>query len=289
MMRRVTMLAFYVLVGCVLLMWPLVRWMEPRVAFFPTAGESETPQTFGVPFDASTIETADGERLRVWVMRAPAPRANVVYFHGNGANLSNWAPILTGIVKRGYSVVAFDYRGYGNSTGHPTERGLHRDVDAVVKYASAIESETIPTIYWGRSLGATMASYAATVRPPDGIILESGFANARAAVRDSPILVVLSCFSSYRFPTAEFANRANRPVLVMHGNRDSVIPFDRGRELFDALSVPKQFFVIEGGDHNDDVPPAADAYWSTVDGFAYGLRGSRLGGSTIQGLEKSKD
>ena len=268
MMRRLTMLVLYVLVGCGLLMWPLVRWMEPRFAFFPTAGESETPQDFGVPFDAITVETADGERLRVWKMHAPSPRANVVYFHGNGANLSNWLPILTGIVKRGYSVVAFDYRGFGKSTGRPTERGLYRDVDAIVTHVKPDRSESIATLYWGRSLGATMAAYAATVQPPDGMILESGFVNARSAIRDSPILVALSVFSSYRFPTAEFVNRANRPVLVMHGNRDRVIPFARGRELFDALTVPKQFFVIEGGDHNDAVPPDPEAYWSTVDRFA---------------------
>jgi len=265
------LLSIYVLVGCVLLMWPLVRWIEPRMAFFPAAGESETPQNFGVPYDGITIATADGERLRAWVMLAPAARANVVYFHGNGANLSNWSPILTGIVKRGYSVVAFDYRGYGTSTGHPTERGLYRDVDAVVKHASTARSASIPTIYWGRSLGAAMAAYAATVQPPDGIILESGFSNARAAVRDSTILLVLSFFSSYRFPTAEFVNRAARPVLVMHGNRDSVIPFARGRELFDALTVPKQFFVVEGGDHNDDAPRDVEAYWSAVDRFSDGL------------------
>src|SRR6476659_2509460 len=162
-MRRVMLLSLYVLVGCVLLMWPLVRWMEPRLAFFPTPGESETPRDFGVQFDAATIDTADGERLRVWAMPAPAPRANVLYFHGNGANLSNWSPILTGIVKRGYSVVAFDYRGYGASTGHPTERGLYRDVDAIVTHVKPDRSESIATLYWGRSLGATMAAYAATV------------------------------------------------------------------------------------------------------------------------------
>jgi fermentation-respiration switch protein FrsA (DUF1100 family) len=201
------------------------------------------------------------------MMRAPAPRANVVYFHGNGANLSNWSPILTGIVKRGYSVFAFDYRGYGLSTGRPTERGLYRDVDAVVTRARTDQSESIPTIYWGRSLGTTMAAYAATVSPPDGIIFESGFVNARAAVRSSPILLALSLFSSYRFPTAEFVNRAKRPVLVMHGNRDGVIPFALGQELFDMLTVPKQFVVIEGGDHNDDVPRDALAYWSAVDRF----------------------
>jgi fermentation-respiration switch protein FrsA (DUF1100 family) len=269
------LLALYVLLGCVLLMWPLVRWAEPRLAFFPTPGESETPRDSGVPFDVVTIETSDGERLRGWVMRAPASRANIVYFHGNGANLSNWSPILTGIVKRGYSVFAFDYRGYGQSTGHPTERGLYRDVEAVIKQATVGQSAAIPTIYWGRSLGATMAAYAATVRPPDGIILESGFANARAAVRSSPILLVLSFFSSYRFPAAEFVNRANRPVLVMHGNRDSVIPFALGQDLFNRLTVPKQFLVIEGGDHNDDAPRDAQAYWSAVDHFSAGLQPQR--------------
>jgi hypothetical protein len=245
----------------------LVRWMEPRMAFFPTRGEFETPQQVGLPYETLTIDTADGERLRAWVMRAPTPRANVVYFHGNGANLSNWTPILAGIVRHGYSVFAFDYRGYGLSTGQPTERGLHRDVEAVVKKAWVENSERLPLVYWGRSLGGSMAAYGATVRPPHGIILESGFPNARAVVRDSFALRVLSLFSSYRFAAADFANRAGRPVLVMHGNGDTVISFALGRELFDALTVPKQFFVIEGGDHNDEAPRDAKAYWSAVDRF----------------------
>jgi len=134
------------------------------------------------------------------------------------------------------------------------------------------QSPSTPTIYWGRSLGGSMAAYAATVEAPDGIILESSFVNARAAIRSSPVLALLSFFSSYRFPAAEFANQAQRPVLVMHGNRDSSIPFALGQELFNALTAPKQFVVIEGGDHNDDVPRDAQAYWSAVDRFAAGLR-----------------
>src|SRR5262245_26743242 len=83
-----------------------VRWLEPRMAFFPFAGEDVTPRTFGVAFEPLTIQTADGERLRAWRMDAPSPKARVFYFHGNGGNLSNWAPILAGIVRRGYSVIA---------------------------------------------------------------------------------------------------------------------------------------------------------------------------------------
>jgi fermentation-respiration switch protein FrsA (DUF1100 family) len=272
MTRRLMFVTLTTFIVAIVLLAVLVRWIEPRLAFYPTRGESETPRDYGVPYDAVTVDTADGERLRAWVMRSERPRANIVYFHGNGANLSNWSPILTGIVRRGYTVFAFDYRGYGQSTGRPTEKGLYRDVDAIVSRARNGAQPGVPTVYWGRSLGGTMAAYAATVRPPDGLILESAFAHARAAVRGSTSLVILSLFSTYRFPTAELANRANRPVLVMHGNADSVIPFALGHELFETLTVPKQFMVIEGGDHNDAAPPAPEQYWSAVDRFVDSLK-----------------
>ena len=250
----------------------LVRWLEPRLAFFPFAGESETPRDFGVPFEATTVETRDGERLRAWIMRAPDARARVVYFHGNGGNLSNWAPILASIVRRGYSVFAFDYRGYGVSSGRPTERGLYRDVEAVVARAWSDDRDGgAPLIYWGRSLGCSMAGYAATVRAPAGVIVEAGFADARAAVRGSP-LALLAILASYRFPAGEFLNHAKAPVLQLHGDRDSVIPFQRGRELHERLTVPKRFVTIAGGDHNDAAPADAAAYWSAIDAFAASLR-----------------
>jgi pimeloyl-ACP methyl ester carboxylesterase len=99
----------------------LVRLLEPRLAFFPSKGETTTPLDFGIGYEPLTIETADGERLRAWHISSTQPPF-VVYFHGNGGNLSNWAPILTGIARQGYSVLAFDYRGYGVSTGRPTEK-----------------------------------------------------------------------------------------------------------------------------------------------------------------------
>jgi len=248
----------------------IVRWIEPRVAFFPFRGESETPRDFGVAFDALTVETEDGERLRAWVMPSSNARARIVYFHGNGGNLSNWAPILTGIVRQGYSVFAFDYRGFGLSTGSPTERGLYRDVDAVLARAWPDRDSRIPLVYWGRSLGGAMAGYGATVRAPDGVIVESGFPDARSVVRGSPLALV-SFLSTYRFPTADFLNRAGVPVQQMHGDRDSVIPFALGRELFERLTVRKQFFVIRGGDHNDAAPPDPGAYWMAIDSFTASL------------------
>ena len=112
-------------IAAVLALVVLVRLIEPRFAFFPTTGESETPAASGIPFQSTTLTTADGERLRAWVFPQPAPKAVVLYFHGNGGNLSIWLPILAGIHRQGYEVYAIDYRGYGESTGGPTERGLY--------------------------------------------------------------------------------------------------------------------------------------------------------------------
>jgi fermentation-respiration switch protein FrsA (DUF1100 family) len=245
----------------------LVRWVEPRFAFFPFPGESETPRDFGIAYEPLTIDTQDGERLRAWLMPAAAPRARIGYFHGNGGNLSNWSPILAGIVRRGYSVLAVDYRGYGVSTGRPTESGLYRDAEALVTREWTGADKGVPLIYWGRSLGGAMAAHAATVRRPDAVIIEAGFPDARSAVRGSPLLAVLSFFSSYRFPTAEFLDRAHVPVLMLHGDRDRVIPIELGRELFRRIHGSKQFVVVAGGDHNDAVARDAQAYWSAIDRF----------------------
>ena len=248
-----------------------VRWLEPRMAFFPFPGEAETPREFGIAYEPLTIDTTDGEHLRAWLLRAPQPRARIVYFHGNGGNLSNWAPILAGIARRGYSVLAIDYRGYGVSTGRPSERGLYKDVEALVTRPWPSAENQRPLVYWGRSLGGAMAAYAATVRKPDGVIVEAGFPDARSVVRSSPVLAVLSRFASYRFPAAEFLDAAAVPVLQLHGDRDSVIPIALGRELSERIRGPKTFVVIPGGDHNDAVAPDQAAYWSAIDRFIAGL------------------
>ncbi|PYQ79904.1 MAG: hypothetical protein DMG03_24525 [Acidobacteria bacterium] len=113
------------LIGAIVALTLLVRAIEPSFAFFPLAGETTTPSQFGVRYEAIAIHTRDGEQLRAWWLHADAPRAGIVYFHGNGGNLSVWAPIVASIAERGYSVLAIDYRGYGSSSGRPSERGLY--------------------------------------------------------------------------------------------------------------------------------------------------------------------
>ena len=268
--------ALITLVALVSLLFVLVRLLEPRLAFFPLGGESTTPRDFGVPFAPLTVPTSDGEELRAWHISPPLSTQHpspgtlhplVVYFHGNGGHLSMWAPILCAIARQGYSVLAFDYRGYGLSTGRPTERGLYRDVDAIVEHVWTHMNPPVRVIYWGRSLGVSMAAYAATRRPPAGLILESGFPDARSLFSLPSPMALLALFSTYRFPATEHLRTVKAPVLVIHGDADSIIPYELGRALYDRIDGPKQFFTVNGGDHNDAAPRNEASYWQTVRAF----------------------
>jgi fermentation-respiration switch protein FrsA (DUF1100 family) len=112
-----------------------------------------------------------------------------------------------------------------------------------------------------------MAAYAAKQRPPAGVILESGFPDAPSLFRAPSPMAFLALFSTYRFPAAEFLRDAAVPALVMHGDADSIIPFEHGQALFEKIGGPKEFFIIRGGDHNDTEPPDPRAYWQAINAF----------------------
>jgi len=251
----------------------LVAALEPSLVFFPLAGEDRDPSSAGVAYRRLELVTSDGQRLAAWQLEPDGPIADVVYFHGNGGNLSVWLPVLVELARSNLRVLAVDYRGYGTSTGRPSEQGLYRDAETVVRYAQRSRSPGVsrPLVYWGRSLGGAVAAAASRVAAPDGLILESTFPDKAAVVRGNPILWALNLFSTYRFSTVDSLRDFSRPVLVMHGDRDSVIPFGVGRDLFEKLRGPKRFAVIRGGDHNDAFTVDDRTYWGPVLEFIAGL------------------
>ena len=169
-------------------------------------------------------------------------------------------------------MLAVDYRGYGLSTGTPSERGVYLDAETTVRYAAADRSAGRPLVYWGRSLGVPIAASATRVVPPDGLVLESGFPDKAAVIREQPILRALNVFSEYRFSTVDLLSDFRRPVLVIHGDRDSIIPFTLGRELFHRVSGPKQFHAVRGADHNDFLDESRADYWTAIREFIAALR-----------------
>ena len=176
-------------------------------------------------------------------------------------------------------MLAVDYRGYGLSTGSPSEAGLYQDVDATLRFVESQQRDASrPLVYWGRSLGTVMAAYAASRRTPDGVILESGFPSMRSVLETNPVMWLLSWVSSYRLPTAEWMANVRTPALVLHGDRDSVIPYRLGQRLYAALPGPKQFVTLSGGEHNEPVPPDAEAYWRAIKEFVATLRSTERSG-----------
>lgn len=264
--RIVTGFIVWVIVIAVVLKL-LVWWLEPRMAFYPDRGVQETPAAFSLPFADVQIRTADGETLHAWWLDHPAARAQVIFWHGNGGNLSLWLDVIAGLRQHGLSVLAVDYRGYGASTGSATERGLYRDADATIAaFTERFRRKDTPVIYWGRSIGSAVAAYAVSQHAPDGLVLESPFPDLRWILRNSPLLWVLSFFSSYRFPQARFLERYDGPLLVVHGDADSIVPFAAGRALFAAAHTSRKTFVpIPDADHNDLHEVNPGLYWKAID------------------------
>jgi fermentation-respiration switch protein FrsA (DUF1100 family) len=252
----------------------LVVWLlEPRMAFFPIRGVQQTPAAFGLAYTDQRIPTSDGETLHAWWLEPADPRAQVLFFHGNGGNLALWLDVIAELRRRNFSVLAVDYRGYGDSTGRPSERGVYIDANAAVDwFNSRLRRADVPVIIWGRSLGTPVAASAAGHHRPDALVLESPFADVGAIFGVNPVMRFFLLFSSYSFPTLRLMERYDGPLLVIHGDRDTIIPFQAGRDLFDrAPTARKQFVVIRGADHNDLHIADPAGYWAAIDRFVSGL------------------
>jgi fermentation-respiration switch protein FrsA (DUF1100 family) len=250
-MARTLLFAFVAAALCLGVLKVLVLALEPKVAFYPIAGQQTTPAAFGLEFEERRVRTSDGELIHTWLLPHPSPRAHVVFWHGNGGNLSLWAEVIVDIQRLGATVSAPDYRGYGLSTGSPTETGLYRDTDAIVGDLPAHREPGVPLVYWGRSIGATVAAYAATVVKPDGLILEAAFPDRDAVLETAPVLRLLAVFGTYRFPTAELLKGYDGATLVIHGNEDEIAPYRHAERLFDGLRGEKRLVTIRGAHHND--------------------------------------
>ena len=252
----------------------LVIWLEPRMAFFPVRGIQQTPAAVSLAFEDLRIPTQDGETLHGWWLEHPAPRAQVIFWHGNGGNLSLWLEVIVELRRRGFSVMAVDYRGYGLSTGQPSEQGLYRDASAAVKhFTERLQRAGVPVLFWGRSVGSPVAASSISAARPSAVVLESPMPDVRSLLRSNPILWLLSFLSSYRFPTSAFLAGYAGPLLIIHGDADRIVPFAAGQRVFKEANAARGVFVtIPGADHNDLHLVDPVLYWRAIDDFVSGLR-----------------
>ena len=198
-------------------------------------------------FQAVTLTADDGERLVGW-WRPPDPGfGSVLYLHGNGDNHSVRAGRLRDLAAQGFGVLAIDYRGYGGSTGAPSEQGLYRDARASWRFL-AQQTPDRPVAIFGESLGTAVAIQLATEVGETGVVLDSPLSSMTRLVRRRTPWFPLPLVRD-RFDSASKVDRIGSPLLVVHCEADATAPFDEGRRLFQAAREPKRFIALPGCGH----------------------------------------
>jgi len=248
----------------------LVLLLEPKLTFFPSKEIPKTPRDFGVEFRDLTIPTSDGSTVSAWYLHRDDALADFIFFHGNAGNISmGRLDLVLTLFEQHYNVLVFDYRGYGQSPGSPDEVGICLDGESVARFhRDELYRGDRKVIYFGRSLGGVTASFAAAKIPPDGLILEATFPDKKTLLSHFPALMrFLALFSRYELPTIRHLEQVHCPILVIHGDRDEIVPFQVGEELFQRIQGNKELFVVPGASHADQYVVGGDQYWARLRSF----------------------
>jgi fermentation-respiration switch protein FrsA (DUF1100 family) len=267
--RRMTtaLTGVFVLAAALVLIWAVQR----RLMYFP-AGDVPPPTALGLTnVEPVTFATADGVTLRGWFFPGlatapPQARATVLVCNGNAGNRAYRAPLASALRSHGVSVLLFDYRGFGESGGAPTEHGLAADSRAARDYLlRRHDVRASRLLYFGESLGAAVAIELAEAHPPAALILRSPFTSMTDVGRLHYPMLPVRWLLRDRYPSIDRIARVRMPLLVIAGDRDAIVPLDQSRRLYEAAaSRDKNLLVIPGADHNDDALLTGDAMISAI-------------------------
>jgi len=224
---------------------------QPRMLFFPTRDMQKTPKDWGLAYEDVYLDSSNGNRIHGWFMPNSKSNRAILFFHGNGGNISHRGDSLVIFSRLGLNVLIVDYQGYGNSEGRPGEQEFNDDAHAAFRELTekrGFIKENI--VVFGRSLGGAVASRLAAETQPGTVILESTFSSiSDMAARFFPLMSKF-VVQRYHFNTIEQVRKINSPVLVLHSRSDEIIPFASGEQVYLAANKPK-LFVEMTGDHNN--------------------------------------
>jgi fermentation-respiration switch protein FrsA (DUF1100 family) len=230
-----------------------------------------TPENIGLTYQDVEFFTDDSIKLHGWFIPHNNAKETVLFFHGNAGNISHRLDSIEIFNRLELNVFIIDYRGYGRSEGKITEKGTYRDAEAAWNYLNKtrdIDGQQI--IIFGRSLGASIASWLASKHTPAALIIESGFTSVPSMGQRFYPFLPIRWLTHFKYDTKQYVKNISCPVLVAHSKNDEIIPYDEGREIFDAAAEPKQFLEMRGG-HNDGFIVSGSTYVEGLRSFINGI------------------
>ena len=226
---------------------------QSNLVFYPEIDRevAATPKIAGLQYEDLHLKTSDGTDLHGWFVPASQPRGTVLFLHGNAGNISHRLDSIEMLHRLGYNTLIFDYRGYGNSGGKPTEQGTYLDAEAAWRYLT--EQQHIPScriVLFGESMGGAVAAWLAAKQKPAALVISSGFTSVPDLGQQLYPYLPVKLVARIRYNTRESLRSVTTPVLIAHSPADDIIPYEHGLALFAAANPPKQFLELAGG-HND--------------------------------------
>ena len=268
--RRVLRMLYTAIVLLVLFIAFIVAALyfgQTYIIFPATRGLQSNPTQLGYAYEEVKLDVM-GEKTVGWFIKADNPRGTVLFSHGNGGNIAGWMYGMDVYVRELHlNVLLYDYGGYGDSTGSPSEQRCYADIRAMWDWLTTTKG--IPTkqiVLVGRSLGGGVTSKLASEVTPGAICLESTFLSVPRVAKEIFPVLPANLILRHRFDTESRLQRFTAPVLVVHGKYDEVIPFHHGEAIYGLLKGPKQFLEIRGG-HNDGYDISVEEYRETMEGF----------------------
>jgi len=245
-----------VLATVALLLLTLLWVFQRQLIYLPSTGPV-APAGSMVPGGRDVVlRTSDGLGLGAWFVPADDPDSGVAVLvaNGNAGDRATRAPLARALAERGMAVLLFDYRGYGDNAGSPSEDGLARDVRAARRFLvgpAGFSSDRV--LYYGESLGAAVVTELATEHAPAGMVLRSPFVDLSSVGHvHYPFLPVRTLLRD-TYPLAEHLAEVPAPVTVVYGDDDSVVPPEQSRAVAEAAPILRQLVEVTGADHNDRV------------------------------------